>query len=113
MLKSIHFGSTKTYQLMVIINSASRYCCNGFILNCNCRRVMSDSVPIDAVKYLIEQGADIHVDNDYPLIWASKMDQCKLVKYLVENGADIHARDDEALIWASKMGQCELVKYLI
>jgi hypothetical protein len=35
-----------------------------------------------------------------------------VVKYLVENGANIHARDDEALRLASYNVHIEVVKYL-
>jgi ankyrin repeat protein len=35
------------------------------------------------------------------------------VKYLVEQGADIHADDDRALIWTANNGHLEVVKYLV
>ena len=36
----------------------------------------------------------------------------EVVKYLVENGANIHGRDDLAIRWASENGHLEVVKYL-
>ena len=42
------------------------------------------------VKYLVENGADIHVNNDKALFHASRNNEhLEIVKYLVENGADI------------------------
>jgi hypothetical protein len=35
------------------------------------------------------------------------------VKYLIENGADIHADDDYALVFAVSYGHLDVVKYLI
>ena len=37
----------------------------------------------------------------------------EVVKYLVENGADIHANNDHALRWSARFGHLEVVKYLI
>ena len=41
-------------------------------------------------------------DTDSALGLASKCGHLDIVKYLVQNGADIHARDDDALRWATK-----------
>ena len=71
------------------------------------------------VKYLIEQGADVHANNDHALQWASRNGHLPVVKYLIEQGADVHARDDCALRWASaearasEKGHLPVVKYLI
>lgn len=46
------------------------------------------------VKYLIEQGADIHIYDDYSLRLASEYEYLDIVQYSIENGANIHARDD-------------------
>ncbi|OUM61687.1 hypothetical protein PIROE2DRAFT_26240, partial [Piromyces sp. E2] len=46
---------------------------------------------IDVVKYLVEQGANIHQENynyDTPLYIACKNGHEDIVKYLVEQGAD-------------------------
>jgi len=37
---------------------------------------------LEVVKYLIGQGADIHVWNDYALRWAEKYSHSDVVKYL-------------------------------
>ena len=67
---------------------------------------------LDIVKYLVENGADIHAENDYALIWASNYGHLEVVKYLVENGANIHAENDEALRTARWNEDLEVVKYL-
>ena len=68
---------------------------------------------LEVVKYLIESGADIHVDNDANLRWASNNGHLEVVKFLIENGADIHEYEDRPLILASIRGHLEVVKYLV
>ena len=68
---------------------------------------------LEAVKFLISKGADIHTDNDYPLRWSSRSGHLEVVRYLVNLGADIHADDDYVLRWSSQSGQLEVVKYLV
>ena len=67
----------------------------------------------DVVEYLIEHGANIHVWRENVLRYASKYGHFDVVKYLVGQGADIHDLDDYALRWASKFGYFDIVKYLI
>jgi ankyrin repeat protein len=43
------------------------------------------------VKLLIGQGADIHVQDDYALMYSAKNGHLDIIKYLVEHGANIHA----------------------
>ena len=76
-------------------------------------RSASECGYIDVVKYLVEQEANIHVFNDLPLRKASECGYIDIVKYLVEQGANIHVRDDEALCWASENGHLDVVKYLV
>ncbi len=56
-----------------------------------------DIVVFLMVKYLVENGADIHANNDYALECASENDHLSVVKYLVENGEDskIHTTDED------------------
>jgi ankyrin repeat protein len=68
---------------------------------------------LDLVKKLIEQGADIHFNNDRALRSASLNGHLHIVKYLVNKGANIHIYDDEALGDASVNGHLDIVKYLI
>ena len=67
---------------------------------------------LEIVKFLVESGADIHADRDASLKWASKEGHLEVVKFLVESGADIHAENDEALRYASKEGHFKVVKFL-
>ena len=67
---------------------------------------------VNTIKYLIEQGADIHVYNDYVLRYSAENGNLELVKYLIEKGADIHANDDYALCWSAENGHLKVVKYL-
>lgn len=68
---------------------------------------------LDVVKSLVEDGADIHSDNDCALQLASEAGHLDVVKYLVENGADIHAENERALKMASEEGHIDVVKYLV
>ena len=67
----------------------------------------------DIVKYLVEQGANIHASDDGALRWASESGCLDIVKYLVEQGANIHAGYDYALRFASENGHLDIVKYLV
>jgi ankyrin repeat protein len=42
---------------------------------------------LDVVKFLVENGADITVDNHYCVKWASERGHLQVVKFLVENVA--------------------------
>ena len=66
----------------------------------------------DLVKFLVEKGADIHAENDCALRWAANYGRLDLVKVLVEKGADIHAKNDSALRWAAENGHLNVVKVL-
>jgi len=66
---------------------------------------------LELVKYLVSQGADINAIHDYALRYASFNGHLEVVKYLVSQGADIHANDNEALKYASRNGKLEIVEY--
>ena len=68
---------------------------------------------IDVVKYLVEGGANVRTNDDYALRWASYYGHLDVVKFLVERGADIHSGDDYPLRYSSYNGHIEVVKYLI
>ena len=71
------------------------------------------------VKYLDEQGVDIHLRQDQALVDASRYGHLDIVKYLVSKGANIHAQDDAAVKGAlismghRKMGNKGVIKYLL
>jgi hypothetical protein len=66
----------------------------------------------DVVKYLVEHGANVHANDDYALRCAAENGYLDMIKYLVEHGADIHADDDYALETAVYHGNFDIVKYL-
>ena len=57
---------------------------------------------MEVIKYLLENGANIHADNDYALRISAEMGYLEVVKYLIEKGANIHAEDDESLIYSAR-----------
>ena len=64
---------------------------------------------LETVKYLVEQGADIHAQKDKALRYAVYYDgNLEVIKYLVESGADIHADNDYVLRYAAE----EIAGYL-
>jgi len=68
---------------------------------------------IDKVKNLLDQGADIHDDNDWALRESAFYGYLEIVKFLLTQGANIHADDDYALREAATNGHLETVKYLL
>ena len=68
---------------------------------------------LPVVKFLVSEGADVHVDNDIALRWAACRGYLPVVKFLVSKGADVHANNDGALRWASNHGHLPVVKFLV
>jgi ankyrin repeat protein len=69
---------------------------------------------IETMKYLIENGADIHRQCDKPLRNACINGHIEIVKYLIGKGAVIYFDDEKsALMCATQGGHIEVVKYLI
>ena len=68
---------------------------------------------LEVVKYLLEQGADLHAQNDWAFQWAARNGRLEVVEYLVKHGANLHVDDDYALRWAAENGHLEMVKYLL
>ena len=68
---------------------------------------------LKTIKYLIEQGADIHAQNDQSLKYSAKNENLEIIKYFIEQGADIHAQNDKALIEAAHKGKLEIVEYFV
>jgi hypothetical protein len=65
----------------------------------------------EIVKYVVANGADIHVYCDSPLQRACKEGHLDIVRYLVSQGADIH--NTSALTQAISNGRLNVIKYLI
>ncbi|MNY42078.1 Ankyrin repeat protein [compost metagenome] len=68
---------------------------------------------LEVVKFLLEQGADIHAESNKALRFAAIEGCLDVVKYLVEQGADIHAQNEGALQTAAQRGHIEVVKCLV
>jgi hypothetical protein len=68
---------------------------------------------VESVKLALENGADVHAENDSALRWASRYGHIEVVKLLLEHGADVHAENDSALQLASRYGHAEIVKLLL
>ncbi|AGF85728.1 repeat protein [Moumouvirus goulette] len=68
---------------------------------------------LEKIKNLIDDGANIHDEDDYVLRHAAREGRLHVVKYLIEKGAYIHARDDYALRWAARRGYLNVVQYLV
>ena len=67
---------------------------------------------LDAVRYLVEKGADIRLGNDWLMRHATKHGHLQLVKYFISNGADIHAECNNAFSQASYRGHNDIIEYL-
>nr|WBF70235.1 ankyrin repeat protein [Megavirus caiporensis] len=68
---------------------------------------------LDIVEYLVKNGANIHADNDYAVRHALTNNHLNVAEYLVSVGANIHASGNYALRWASDYGLFEIVKYIV
>jgi ankyrin repeat protein len=68
---------------------------------------------LEVVEYFIENGANVCTNNDYALSVAAVYGHFEVVKYLVEHGADIHTVNDLALKYAIIHKKFEIVKYLV
>ncbi len=66
---------------------------------------------LDDVKYCVEQGAEIHANNDLSLIWAAESGHTDVVEYLVEQGASNRIYEEYALRWTAG-GHSGIVEYL-
>jgi len=65
------------------------------------------------VQYLLEQGVELHFENDFALRLAASNGHLALVEFLVERGANLHAQDEYALVQAAEGGHLEIVRYLV
>jgi ankyrin repeat protein len=72
----------------------------------------ADNGDLENVKFALQNGANIHADNDYALRWAAIKGYLPVVKFLVENGADIHADDDCVLRYSARNGHHDVEIFL-
>ena len=72
-----------------------------------------DSGNLENVKLLLENGANIHADNDRALMLASENGYLDIVKFLLKHGANIHAQEDSAIFLAIENEKYDIVKFLV
>ena len=72
----------------------------------------SENGYLPLVKYLLNDGADIHAEDNAAVRWASARGHLPVVKYLVEHGADITAQDNFALKWAQRNKHLDVETYI-
>ena len=77
---------------------------------------------IETFKYLVELGADIYIDNNNAIRFASKFGYLDIVKYLIQCfkrddkfaiDTIIQSKQNDAVISAAKYGHINVVKYLV
>ncbi len=68
---------------------------------------------VKTVKFLIENGADIHANNDKPLYYACKYGYINIVELLIGHGANVHANFDAALKISKKNRKTQIIKLLL
>jgi len=76
-------------------------------------RAASENGHLSVVQYLVEKGADIHAKNDYAFRIASARGHLSVVKYLMDKGVDVHVNNDFAIVNASATNRLLVVQYLV
>lgn len=79
------------------------------------RRLVKDSEVCPKVKLLLEAGADVHVDNEYPIYTASSYKCTETIKVMLQFGANVNTRKYETpLFWSCRAAtSIETAKVLI
>lgn len=62
---------------------------------------------------LINLGANVTIDNNYPIRKAAKEGLLETIKVFIANNADLHAEHDDAVRQAARHGRLDVVRYLI
>ena len=65
------------------------------------------------VKYFLDNGSDVHADEENLLYLVAQRGHLEIVKLLVEYGAQVSACERAAIIIAEKNGYPEIAQYLI
>ncbi len=73
----------------------------------------SEGPNLDIVRYLVDKGADIHFENETPLLRAIEYHNLSIVKYLVDCGADLKKFSDNFLERISMYGNSDIIQYLV
>jgi len=77
--------------------------------------ILTKQSNLNIIKYLINKGLDIHVENELFLKTACSKTSCnlELTKFLIEQGADFHGDNDILLSNACTGSRFETIKYLM
>jgi len=67
----------------------------------------------EAIKYLIQCGADTSRGYEYLINWAARKGNLEIVKYVIEHGIDGTVNNNFAIQYASEHGYLEIVEYLV
>ncbi len=68
---------------------------------------------LQKVKRYLDEGDDIHYQDDYALRWAAFYDHLEVVELLLDRGADIYAGENNALRYAAYNGHLKIVRLLL
>jgi ankyrin repeat protein len=68
---------------------------------------------LNIVKFLIENGADVHIGNDHPLKMAVSHNNIEMIKYLISVGSDVNSKNNYMIKWAATNGNLEILKIAI
>lgn len=72
-----------------------------------------DENSFEKVKKLIEEGHDIHEENEGAMFNACEKNNKEILNYLIENGADIHCEGDNLLNCAAAYGHHDMINFLL
>ena len=70
---------------------------NELILRTAVQHRFSDDIRRMLASMALEYGADVHVDDDWPVRTAAEQLDLEMVKILVAHGADVTAKNNEAV----------------
>jgi len=68
---------------------------------------------LDTVMCLIDNGADVNIDDCSALIWSLYKTHFDIAKYLIQKGAKVNVKDELPLKICIEKGNLEMVKYLV
>jgi ankyrin repeat protein len=67
----------------------------------------------EEAKSLLDQGANVRTNEDWPLRHAATLGDERLVRLFLERGANPHAKDESALRWSAEAGHTEVVALIL
>lgn len=113
-IDELYTAAFKNYNHKVIRNlmNIDPICCLKFDHDCAMRNAIKHD-HLDIVKFLVNNGMNIHYNNDYPLFRAVNEGFLDIVKYLIEKGAKIHTGTCGVLEEAINNRHLHIVKYLV